>query len=60
MKNEYLNTKEAADFLRISKSTLNKLSRPGNPVIPVSKIGGKIKLYSIKDLNAFVQQNKAA
>ena len=55
---EVMNCDEAARFLRISKSTLDKLSRPGNMVIPVSVFGGKKKLFLKRDLLRFIEENK--
>lgn len=55
---EMLNTDEAAAFLRISKSKLEKMTSPGNLLIPVSTIAGKKKIFMKKDLIAFVERNK--
>lgn len=55
---EILNTEEAAAFLRIEVSTLQKITRPDNMLIPTAKIGGKTKVFMRKDLVAFVESNK--
>lgn len=56
---EIMDTKQAAKYLSISESTLNKLSRPSNMVIPVAVFGGKKKLFQKKDLLAFIDQHKS-
>lgn len=55
---EILDAEEAAVFLRIEVSTLNKMTRPDNMLIPTAKIGGKKKVFMRKDLIAFVERNK--
>ena len=54
----YLNTKEAADFLRIGVSALNKITCKDNMLIPVAKFGGKNKIFDRNDLIAFVESRK--
>ena len=54
----YLNTKEAADFLRIGVSALNKITSPKNMLIPVASFGGKNKIFDRNDLIAFVESRK--
>jgi len=55
---EILNPKEAAAFLRIEVSTLNKMTRPDNMLISTAKIGGKKKVFMRKDLVEYVERNK--
>ena len=55
---EILDAEEAAAFLRIEVSTLNKMTRPDNMLIPTAKIGGKKKVFMRSDLIAFVEANK--
>lgn len=55
---EILDAEEAAAFLRIEVSTLNKITRPDNMLIPTAKIGGKKKVFMRSDLIAFVEANK--
>lgn len=56
---EFMDTKQAALFLSISESTLNKLSCPSNMVIPVAQFGGKKKIFMRKDLIQFIESNKS-
>lgn len=55
---ELLDSGEAAAFLRISKSTLEKMTSPGNLLIPVATYGGKTKVFMRSDLIAFVESKK--
>lgn len=55
---EVMNAKAAAMFLGISESTLAKITRPDNMLIPVAKIGGKKKVFLKSDLLEFVERNK--
>jgi len=55
---EFMDTKQAARYLSISESTLNKLSCPSNMVIPVAVFGGKKKVFQKKDLQEFILKNK--
>jgi len=55
---EILTTDEAAAFLKISKSTLQKITRPDNLLIPVATYGGKTKVFMRGDLIAFIESNK--
>jgi len=53
-----LSVSEAADFLRISKSWLNKRRCMGGPdAIPFVKIGRRVT-YSIDDLATFVARRR--
>ena len=56
---EFMDTDQAARFLSISTSTLNKLSCPSNMVIPVAQFGGKKKIFMRKDLIQFIENNKS-
>lgn len=51
-----LTTAEAAAFLKIGKSTLERYRLTGTPAIPYVKIGGKRGpvLYRLGDLRAFI------
>jgi hypothetical protein len=53
---KYLNTEEAANFLRMSKGTLQNLRtmRQGPPYI---KIGGAVR-YDVNDLYLFMESKK--
>ena len=55
MSNEILTKKEAAEFLRISIPTINRLMR--NRKIPFSKINGKV-LFQRKDLIDLLESKK--
>ena len=56
MVKEFLTTDEAADFLRISKSLLYKLTRTRE--IPIYKPNGKNIYIHRDDLNRWIRQNK--
>ena len=51
-----LTTGEAAAFLKVGKSTLERYRLTGTPAIPFVKIGGRRGpvLYRLSDLRAFV------
>ena len=51
---EWLNEKEAREYLRVSKSTLQKYRREG--IIPFSQYERKI-MFRKEDLDAFLTQN---
>lgn len=55
---DVLNVKSAAQYLGISESTLAKITRPNNMLIPVAKIGGKKKVFLKKDLIKYVELNR--
>ena len=54
----YKDVNEAADYLRSSKSTLDKLRGTGNGP-RFSKIGKRV-IYDITDLDAYAERNKRA
>jgi len=51
---EWLNEKEARQYLKVSKSTLQKYRRDG--IVPFSQVGRKI-MFKKEDLDAFLTQN---
>jgi excisionase family DNA binding protein len=53
---EYLSREEAASYLGISVSTLNKLT--ANKEIVYYKPGGKVSLFKVQDLRDFVEKGK--
>ncbi len=55
---EVMNAEAAAQFLGIGKSSLDKITRPDNMLIPVAKLGGKKKMFMRKDLIAYVEKHK--
>ena len=52
---DVMNCEEAAKFLGISKSTLDKMTGPKNMLIATSKVGGT-KVFFKKDLIAYVEK----
>jgi len=57
--NSNLTRKEAAEYLRISVRTLDKLAQDGE--IPYSKLGKGVRgrvLYRQKDLDAYIERTK--
>jgi excisionase family DNA binding protein len=54
----YLTTREAAAYLRISVSTLQK--RTAENAIPFIKQNGKNNLYLVKDLDTYLLQHRIA
>lgn len=54
--NGILNSKEAALYLKISVSTLNKLTM--RRVIPFSKPGGKLKYFEKEKLEAYITSKR--
>jgi len=56
--NTLLTTKQAADYLGVSKSFLAKARVSGEPEIQFSRLGGCIR-YRLVDLDAFVAANMA-
>lgn len=57
---DVMNAETAAKFLGIGKSTLDKITRPDNMIIPVAKIGGKKKIFLRKDLINYIEKHRAA
>lgn len=57
---ELLTTDEAARFLKLSRSTLERYRVSGWPEIPFIKIGGKRGrvLYRLSDLLAFIEASQ--
>ena len=51
---EWLNEKEARQYLKVSKSTLQKYRR--DAIVPFSQFGRKI-MFKKDDLDAFLTQN---
>lgn len=56
--NRLLTTDEAAEFLRLSRPTLERYRLQGTPHLPFIKIGGKRGrvLYRMSDLLAFLER----
>lgn len=59
LSSDVMNAEAAAKFLGISKSTLDKITRPSNMLIATSTIGGNKKVFQKKDLIAFVEKHKS-
>lgn len=57
MGNDFLEVEEAAEFLRMSKSTLDKDRINKKIGIPYSRLGGRV-LYSRERLREFVLENE--
>lgn len=55
-KRALLSNKEAATYLRMSESWLNK-DRGGGALIPFIKLGTRV-LYDVEDLDAFLTRNR--
>lgn len=53
----YVRTPEAADYLGLSRATLNKDRVTGLLGIPYAKLGRAV-LYDLTDLDAFMERNK--
>jgi excisionase family DNA binding protein len=52
-----LTVQEAAEYLSVSKSYLNKLRSTGAAKLPFHKLGARV-CYSIADLDAFLEQHR--
>jgi predicted DNA-binding transcriptional regulator AlpA len=50
--NRKLRTPDAADYLGVGKSTLDKLRMTGDGPV-YSKLGGRIVIYDVADLEAY-------
>lgn len=55
---EVMDANSAACFLKMSKSSFDKITRPKNMLIPVVKMGGKKKVFMRKDLMDFIEKCK--
>lgn len=53
----FLRRKEAADYIGVSKSHLDRLALEGNGP-PYSKLSPKLCLYQIKDLDDWVSSHR--